>query len=157
MIEAHKLSITGVLAATLLTAGCVAPGPPKTPAAKTETGVPSAFPARFDKASLVGCWTRIQEDGANWLCFDQTGHYAIVFFYDDEGGDNVGRYTLTPDGQLVFDKVDEILRTRQLTVVRSNPSEISLRGRSDNNTPIFMKLRKDNKNDFYKEISKTYF
>jgi hypothetical protein len=157
MIEVHKLGMSCVLAATLVAGGCIAPHPPQTSAAETRTGVPSAVPARFNKASLVGCWTWLQEDGANWLCFDEIGHYVIVVSYDGEGGDSVGKYILTPDGQLFFNKVDEIIRTRHLTVVRKNTSEISLHGMSENNVSILMKLKKDNKNGFYKEISRTYF
>jgi hypothetical protein len=157
MIEVHKLGMSCVLVATLVATGCGAPHPPQTSAAETKAEVPSAVPTRFNKASLVGCWTWLQEGGANWLCFDEIGHYVIVVSYDGEGGDSVGKYILMPDGQLVFDKVDEFIRTRHLTVVRDNTTEISLHGRSENNASILMKLKKDNKNDFYKEIARTYF
>jgi len=151
-------AIACMLSAAIMTAGCVAQRPKQISLAKTQTEAQNTVPARLNKASLVGCWTWLQEDdNDDWLCFDDTGHYVVVSYGDGEGGDNVGLYTLTPDGHLIFDQVDKFMRTRQLTVVRNNVSEIDLYGRSDNNDSIFMKLRKDSKNDFYKEITKLYF
>lgn len=147
-----------MLSAAFVTAGCVAQRPKQMPLAKTQTETLSILPAGFNKASLVGCWTWLQEDGDDdWLCFDKQGHYVIVVSYDRMGRDNVGIYDVTANGQLIFKDEDEILGASKLNIERGNPSEISLHGISNINAPILMKLRKDDKNDFYKEISKTYF
>ena len=147
-----------ILAVIVVIAGCAAQHPKQTPLAKAQTEIPNAIPARFNKASLVGCWDWLQEgNGIGWLCFDKESHYAIVVAYDDEGRDNVGRYNVTANGYLIFDKEDEILGTRKLKISAHNYSKISLNGIANSNDPIFMSLIKDSKNDFYKEISKTYF
>lgn len=147
-----------VLSAAIAAGSCVAQHPKQTPLASAEAKDPNTISTRFNKASLVGCWTWLQEDGDDdWLCFDKEGHYVIVVSYDRMGRDNVGTYDVTSDSQLVFKEEDEIIGTKSLKILPHNFSEISLSGISRANSPIVMELRKDKKNDFYKEISRTYF
>ena len=99
-----------MLSAAITTAGCVAEHPKRALLAKTETASSNVISARFSKASLVGCWTWLQEDDEDdWVCFDEEGHYVVVVSYDRMGRDSVGTYNVTSDGQLVFKEEDEII------------------------------------------------
>lgn len=147
-----------MLSAAFVVAGCVAGRPKQVLLEKAETESSSITSASLSKASLVGCWTWLQEDDDDdWVCFDESGHYVVAATYDRLGRDSVGRYIVTPERQLVFDKEDEIIGGKDLKFTYISPSIVSLEGKNTNGTAVSMRLKKDRQNDFYKEISRTYF
>lgn len=127
MIQACKLSMVWIVAATLLVASCVASPRPETSATKAQAGSPGIPVSRANLARLIGCWTydgpqdshatNLPEAiygadrplGTTTVCFGPRGRFVHSTFYQREGLRDVSaKYSLLREGHLGLSERDFI-------------------------------------------------
>lgn len=171
MIEAHNLSMSCVLTATLVTTGCVVSSQAHNPAPMADTQKAGTPVTVSNKADLVGCWTDMHwiewpsvEPGyasekkqvGVTMCFDADTYFYLTNWPTDAMG-TVGPYKVVSAGALELRIRDRTWHSLQMKMSFPSKNEISgevILGGDASPEPFL--LRRDPANKTYLKLKELY-